>query len=239
MTISSNCASETIFRWRLFQSYIRPWFLFFALSCSSIIGFAEEEAASTPEKQETETSDENNDSIVSEKDEVSLVEDSSVADAVKRRPDLNFANVTIDGENSGVSLSSISANDVESVKVMKAVTPDLDADSRGGSISLKTRPTYDQKKRTTSLESSWSYDSLDSAQGYRGRLTFSGPLNEAKTWGARASISFRDSPYATETLYQDWRSATIDGSKEFVLRDSGYGNYERDYKTKEYSVAFD
>ena len=239
MTISSNCASETIFRWRLFQSYIRPWFLFFALSCSSIIGFAEEEAASAPEEQETETSDENNDSIVSEKDEVSLVEDSSVADAVKRRPDLNFANVTIDGENSGVSLSSISANDVESVKVMKAVTPDLDADSRGGSISLKTRPTYDQKKRTTSLESSWSYDSLDSAQGYRGRLTFSGPLNEAKTWGARASISFRDSTYATETLYQDWRSATIDGSKEFVLRDSGYGNQKRNYKTKEYSVAFD
>lgn len=207
--------------------------------CQSISTAAEALDNSNEAFEKTVSSKDSSDSIVSEKDEVSLVDDSSVAEAVKRRPDLNFANVTIDGENSGISLSSLSADDVESVEVMKAVTPDLDADSRGGSISLKTRPTYAQKKRVTAFEGSWYYDSLDSAQGYRGRASFSGPLNKGRTWGARASVSFRDSPYAMETLYQDWQSETLDGNKEFVLRDTGYGIYERTSESIDLSLALD
>jgi TonB-dependent receptor len=193
-----------------------------------------------PETVDTvDSTEDGSDTIVSEKDNVDLVKDSSIAEAVKRRPDLNFANVTIDGENSGVSLSSLSAEDVQSVEVMKAVNPDIDADSRGGSISLKTRPTYDQKKRVTALEGTWYYDSLDSAQGYRSRLSFSGPLNEGRTWGARASVSFLESPYAMETLYQDWQSENIDDNKEFVLRDTGYGIYERNIESVDLSLALD
>ena len=179
------------------------------------------------------------DTIVSQKDEVSLVKDSSIAEAVKRRPDLNFSNVTIDGESSGVSLSSLQAEDVESVEVMKAVTPDLDADSRGGSISLKTRPTYDQKRRATSIEGSLYYDSIDSETGYRAKLSFSGPINEARTLGARASITYRDSPYANNTLYQDWQSKTVAGVDEFVIRDTGIGNFQRLTEELEYSAALD
>ena len=82
--------------------------------------------------------------IVSEKDEVELVKDSNVSEAIQR-PDLSFSNVTIDGEGSRQSLDSISAEDVTSVEVLKAVTPDQDADSRGGSIRLKTRPSYTQE----------------------------------------------------------------------------------------------
>ena len=181
----------------------------------------------------------NGETIVSEKDEVDLVEDSSIAEAVKRRPDLSFANVTIDGESSGVSLSSLNAEDVESVEVMKAVTPDLDADSRGGSISLRTKPTYNQQRRVTSVEASLSYDSLDSQMGGRGRLTFAGPLNEARTWGARASLSYSNSPYGSQTLYQDWRSANIDSTPHFVLRDTGYGTYRRTLESFNVDAALD
>ena len=124
------------------------------LICTGLSLTAKVEAPKTTEATAEVTQAQDTDTIVSQKDEVSLVKDSSVAEAVKRRPDLNFANVTIDGESSGVSLSSLQAEDVESVEVMKAVTPDLDADSRGGSISLKTRPSYNQKKRATSIESS-------------------------------------------------------------------------------------
>jgi len=150
--------------WQIFLGKLSHLFLFGLLICfSPQPAFSAEEAAA--ELEETESDEETSETIVSEKDEVNLVEDSSVAEAVKRRPDLNFVNVTIDGENSGISLSSLQAEDVESVEVMKAVTPDLDADSRGGSINLKTRPTYAQKKRVTSVEGSWSYDSINSAKG--------------------------------------------------------------------------
>ena len=50
------------------------------------------EAAAKSEEVETEkSSTQDTDTIVSQKDEVNLVEDSSVAEAVKHRPDLNFA----------------------------------------------------------------------------------------------------------------------------------------------------
>ncbi|MGK0239236.1 MAG: hypothetical protein ACI92G_002711 [Candidatus Pelagisphaera sp.] len=45
------------------------------------------------------------DTIVSEKDAIDLIEDSSVREAISRRPDLSFANVTIDGEDSRRSLA--------------------------------------------------------------------------------------------------------------------------------------
>lgn len=107
--------------------------LILAVSVSSLSGEVDEE-------------EERSDAIVSEKDAVDLVDDSSVREALNRRPDLSFANITIDGEDSRRSLDSISADSVTSVEVMKAVTPDQDADSRGGSISLKTlQPTI--KKR--------------------------------------------------------------------------------------------
>ncbi|MDG2170507.1 MAG: TonB-dependent receptor [Opitutales bacterium] len=201
--------------------------------------FAAKEAAKNDEEETTESEAHTDDNIVSQKDEVKLVDDSSVAEAVKRRPDLNFANVTIDGESSGVSLSSLQAEDVESVEVMKAVTPDLDADSRGGSISLKTRPSYAQSRRATSVEGSLYYDSLDSAKGYRGKLSFSGPINKARTLGARASVTYRDSPYFNNTLYQDWQSKEVEGKNEFVLRDTGIGTFQRTTKEFEYSVALD
>ncbi|MCB1124030.1 MAG: hypothetical protein KJT03_20930, partial [Verrucomicrobiae bacterium] len=225
--------------WSISDSFLKS-LLFLCLlgfTPQAILLSAEEAAAAKEETTVPQT--ENAETIVSEKDSVSLVKDSSVAEAVKRRPDLNFANVTIDGENSGVSLSSLQADDVESVEVMKAVTPDQDADSRGGSISLKTRPTFAQTKRITALEGSWSYDSLDGAQGYRGRIFFSGPLNDAGTWGARASVSYRDSPYAMETLYQDWESRSLENTKHFVLRDTGYGHYQRDYDSIDFNASID
>lgn len=228
------------FTWhRLLEKTARTILLGLLICAVTPRAFSAEAAEAVAEEDSTDLIEETSDAIVSSKDEVNLVKDSSVAESVKRRPDLNFSNVTIDGENSGVSLSSLSADDVASVEVMKAVTPDLDADSRGGSISLKTRPTYDQKKKINFVEGSWSYDSIDSAQGYRGRVSFSGPLNEARTLGARASISYRDSPYANQTLYQDWQSKTIGGTKEFVLRDTGYGSYERGSQSVEYSMALD
>lgn len=62
------------------------------------------------------------DAIVSEKDAVALIEDSSVGEAVDRRPDLQFSNINIDGQPTDISLSSIPAEAVESMEVLKAAT---------------------------------------------------------------------------------------------------------------------
>ncbi|MEM9159238.1 MAG: hypothetical protein AAGB46_09330, partial [Verrucomicrobiota bacterium] len=159
------------------------------------------------------------DVIVSEKDEVELVEDSSVAEAIERRPDLSFSNVTIDGEDSNISLDSISADAVESVEVMKAVTPDQDADSRGGSISLKSRPAYQQKSFSRKFSFETEYESGVEDFGYEGQLSMSGPLNEKRTVGGRLSLRWEENVGGAPFISQDWIQREFEGVDEWVIKE--------------------
>ncbi|MEC7906855.1 MAG: hypothetical protein VYC82_06490, partial [Verrucomicrobiota bacterium] len=142
--------------------------------------------------------------IVSEKDEVELVKDSNVSEAIQRRPDLSFSNITIDGEGSRQSLDSISAEDVTSLEVLKAVTPDQDADSRGGSIRLKTRPSYTQKGISTKIMLESEYQSYVEEIGYEGSISVGGPLNEARTIGGRLTFNYEDETRGDQYINKDW-----------------------------------
>ena len=162
---------------------------------------------------------EESDFIVSEKNEVELVEDSNISEAIQRRPDLTFSNVTIDGEGSLQSLDSISADDVTSVEVMKAVTPDQDADSRGGSIRLKTRPSYTQKEISTKIMLESEYNSYIEELGYEGSISVGGPLNGAATIGGRLTFSYEDEPEGNQYINKDWFRRTVNGESKLLLRE--------------------
>ncbi len=159
------------------------------------------------------------DAIISEKDSVALVEDSSVREAISRRPDLSFANVTIDGEDSRQSLDSISADSVTSVEVMKAVTPDQDADSRGGSISLKTRPAYEQKTVSTKVGLEAKYDSMDGHWGKEGEISIGGPINKDRTLGGRLSLRIDKDHDDVQYMLKDWYRRTVDGESRYAIKE--------------------
>lgn len=159
------------------------------------------------------------DSIISEKDSVELVNDSSVKEAIERRPDLSFANITIDGEGSRQSLDDISAESVSSLEVLKAVTPDQDANSRGGSIRLKTRPAYSQEKVVTKIGIETDYRSLVDDFGYEGSLSIGGPLNEKRTIGGRFTVSYDNEHRGTQYINKDWFRRNVDGESKIVLKE--------------------
>ena len=174
-------------------------------------------AAADPEEGGTQNVE--SDFIVSEKDEVELVKDSNVSEAIQRRPDLSFSNVTIDGEGSRQSLDSISAEDVSSLEVLKAVTPDQDADSRGGSIRLKTRPSYTQKGISTKIMLESEYRSYVEKFGYEGSISVGGPLNKARTFGGRLTFSYEDETRGDQYINKDWFRRTVDGESKLALRE--------------------
>mgnify|MGYP006080403633 CR=1 FL=1 len=178
-------------------------------------------------------------SIVSQKDEIELVEDSSVGEAVKRRPDLGFANVTIDGEDSNMSLDSISADSVESVEVLKAVTPELDADSRGGSVNLKSKAAYEQERVRTQGNVEYLYNPLFDHSGYDARVSVSGPVNKKRTIGGRFSLRSSDTFEGEDRLGRDWRTETIDGVTHTVLDEFGIEVEIEERKTVELSGGLD
>lgn len=179
------------------------------------------------------------DAIVSEKNEVELVEDSNVSEAIQRRPDLSFANVTIDGEGSRQSLDTISAEAVSSVEVLKAVTPDQDADSRGGSIRLKTRPSYSQEGISTKIMLETDYNSYVEDIGYEGSISVGGPLNESRTIGGRITVGYENQHRGDQYINKDWFRRTVDGESKLALRDMNLSHTEEWNSDRDISAALD
>lgn len=177
--------------------------------------------------------------IISEKDAVDLVEDSSVREAINRRPDLSFANVTIDGEDSRQSLDNISADSVTSVEVMKAVTPDQDAESRGGSISLKTRPAYEQKSVSRKVGLEAKYESLDGHWGKEAEFSIGGPINKDRTLGGRLSFSIDKDYDDVQYILKDWFRRTIDGESRHAIKEMRIYDLNEWIDRKHASAALD
>ena len=182
---------------------------------------------------------EHEDAIISQKDNVSLVNDSNVQEAINRRPELAFTNVRIDGEESEISLDNIPSDAIESVEVMKAVTPDLDADSLGSLVSLRSKPTYDQPSRSTKGSVALNYFSLFNAAGHDVSISHGGPLNRAKTFGGRVSARFSKSTNGSYDLFQDWGWAQFDGVDTRVLRHSTLFAWRDDIEERSIGLAFD
>lgn len=179
------------------------------------------------------------DAIVSEKDSVDLLDDSSVSEAISRRPDLSFSNVTIDGEGSRRSLDSISADSVSSVEILKAVTPDQDADSRGGSIRLKTRPGYEQAAISTKIGLGTSYESLRGELGQDANISIGGPLNKAKTLGGRLSVGIEKDNGGLQYIIDDWYRRKVDGESRLAIKDARIYDAREWNTTKELSASLD
>ncbi|EDY85253.1 TonB-dependent receptor domain protein [Verrucomicrobiia bacterium DG1235] len=199
-------------------------FFFVSAFCLSAGCFAQS-VASEPADLPASTVDQK-ETITSEKDSVELVGDSSVGESISRRPDLSFANVTINGQGSGLSLGSIPADAVESVEVMKAVTPDLDADTRNGAISLKTKPTYEQEltaKGTLELE----YKASDGSLSNEEIFSWGGRLNEAGTWGGRLNVRQEIDHFAIDDIRNDWDTEVVDGQPAFVMTESRIERFHR------------
>ncbi len=154
--------------------------------------------------EETPAVIESSDSITSEKNEVELQQDGTVADSLQRRPDLRFGNVTVDGEKSEVSLSSMSSVTVEKVEVLKSVTPDVDADSLSGSVSVKSKPAFEQKGRTFQGRLVSTFDSeIDGFNG-EGTITIGNAFGAERQWGTLLTVRREYEKEGSNNRRIDW-----------------------------------
>lgn len=183
-------------------------------------------AEPSPAKVDTQAvSKTSSEAIVSDREKVDLIEDSNLEEAISRRPDLNFRNITIDGEVATVSLADIQADQVESAEVSKAVTPDLDADLRGGGLNLRSRPTYSLTERVIKASIDSYYDPVLKSFDKLGSLTYGRSMGR---WGFMMTGSAEKGPFATESYRQDWIELEGDGSPQYVLEEQRLYHSETD-----------
>ncbi len=195
---------------------------------------------------------------------VSIVNDGRSAFASIRGAEAKLNSVTLDGshlsspandgifttsgtETRAVDLSTIPSDMISSIEVIKALTPDRDADSFGGLINLVTRSAFDLPGRSLNGKAEYRYNSLRKDDGFAFNLNYSDVVNAARTLGITATISYSDEKYGQndyEIAYFDKAIAPVNtiagitnqGISEFdqrfrrIDRTNVGGNLNFDYK---------
>jgi len=209
---------------RISRTYINGW-LILALCLLFVVTFCGEPAAAEP-AIEAPVADANSgddladpaedDSLVSDREKVELVEDSNVSEAVRRRPDLGFKNVTIDGEKASVALEDIPAEQIEAAEVSKAVTPDLDADTRGAALNLRSKATYELEDRVLNGSVETTFNPI--IDKFQSKASVSHGRSMGR-WGFMLTGTTDQGRHANEYYGQDWERLDSAGGERFVVRE--------------------
>ena len=131
----------------------------------------------------------------------------------------SMATVEIDGQrvpstsNTGraASLGGINAEMIESLELVKAVTPDMDADATAGAIRLRSR-----RPASSSLQGNLAtdYQTLTGEPGYRGSLSYANRIG-ATSFVLGANYSEQD--HTNDDIQYTWRNESFDHGEERVL----------------------
>lgn len=90
----------------------------------------------------------------------------------------------------GVLLDGVPSDLLDGIEVQKSLTPDVDADSIGGVINLKTLSAFDRKNQFFRAKIEGAYNEITDQVSPKGSVTYSNTW--ADTFGAAVSITYQD-----------------------------------------------
>jgi TonB-dependent receptor len=148
---------------------------------------------------------------------VSVVIDGRSAFASIRGAEAKFNSVTLDGshvsfpatdgvfttsgmETRAIDLSTIPSDMIGSIEVIKALPADRDADAFGGQVNLVTRSAFDLPGRSINGRAEYRYNSLREDDGMAFTFNYSDVVNDARTLGITATLSYSDEKYGQNDL---------------------------------------
>ncbi|GAF77519.1 unnamed protein product, partial [marine sediment metagenome] len=98
----------------------------------------------------------------------------------------------------------ISTNQIASIEVTKALTPDMDGDAIGGSVNLVTRSALDYDKRILKISGGTGYSDLMGTPLFQGDFTFMDRFGANKNIGLTLSGNYYNSPRGSDDNEMDW-----------------------------------
>lgn len=110
-----------------------------------------------------------------------------------------------DGDSRALPLDVISGQLLGRLEVLKAVTPDRDAQGIGGTINLVTQSPFDLRQdRIAQLRAQVGYQEFNEKFPVQGDLTVGGVVGN---WGALLGVSYSQRKYRSDGLFpDDWRT---------------------------------
>jgi TonB-dependent receptor len=121
-------------------------------------------------------------------------------------PDLNAASVNgvrltaPESDVRSVALDVIPSDIIESIEIQKTLTPDMDADSLGGSINIVTTKGFDRREPLLSVRAEGSYNDLNGDWSPRASVDFS---NAWGNLGVAGGLSYTNRSFSTDNVEMD------------------------------------
>jgi len=173
-------------------------------------------------------------SSVLTRDAIGQFPDQNVAESLRRLPGINILNdqgegryVSVRGldpelnatslngvrlpspesDVRSVALDVISSDSIESIEVKKSLTPDMDADTIGASIEIKTTSAFDRKKPYLSAGLEGSYNDYSGKVMPKGNVDFATRLTD--NLGIAGSFSYYRRKFETDNIETggDWKTS--------------------------------
>ncbi|MBL9207181.1 MAG: TonB-dependent receptor [Opitutaceae bacterium] len=115
-----------------------------------------------------------------------------------------------------VPLDTLGAGDVSQVEVVKAVTPDLDANSLGGTINIKSSSAFDRRERFLSGSVSVNHNDSSDKNNLEAKISYSDLFGPQKKWGIAVSTSYEKREYSNHWLQTSWNLRNLNGSDVYL-----------------------
>lgn len=166
-------------------------------------------------------------------------------------PSLNSSSVNgvrVPSPESGtraVALDVVASELVESIEVVKTLTPDLDADTIGASININTTRAFNAEEPFFSVKGEQSYNDLADQYSPKAVIDFIYPVNDRL--GFSGGLSWQERDFSTDNVEADgWDVSdegigyadTIEYRDYDVIRERTSGSFSVDYQASDSTVLY-
>jgi TonB-dependent receptor len=130
-------------------------------------------------------------------------------------PSLNASNVngvrvpSPEADTRAVALDVIASELVESIEVVKTLTPDMDADTIGASIQINTMRAFEADDQFFSIKGEQSYNDLSDTYSPKGSVEFLYPINDRL--GIAGGVSYQEREFSTDNIESEGWGVTDSG----------------------------
>jgi iron complex outermembrane recepter protein len=164
-----------------------------------------------------------------------------------RGVDSNLSAVSVDGTRAsngstrsfdrGFEIDKVPTDFIETIEITKAPTPDIDADSIGGAVNLRTKSALDRKGRRTTYQIGNSYNVRKETFRPLGSVSFSDILLDQKL-GVLATASYNEAHKPRDSSNVDWER-TADTTRPAAFTASSWGEDQLKHKRAGFGLRFD
>ena len=118
-----------------------------------------------------------------------------------------------------VPLDTLSSGQISSIEVIKSVTPDMDANSVGGTINIKSASAFDIEGRRITGSIAGTRNGNAGKNDAAAQLSYSNRFGAKDAWGLAASASYDKRHYRNEWLQFGWQSIALNNKQLYLPND--------------------